>query len=203
MYNWLRDTEQYSQPNPFEGHRFKSAIPPRRTDPCTSEMWKIIQNVMSEMNDPKLEQALTIGFFTGLRPSECYRVKASDFDHDHLELRVRVTKTGVQERIIKIPQLLSNWAQRRTEWHTLHPNTIANKVAALKKRHPALRFFSSESLRYAFHSRAMDAGADVRDVARHQGHSPVVALKHYDRFQKPLDVERFGDILGTDALEAR
>ncbi|MFH1539465.1 MAG: tyrosine-type recombinase/integrase [bacterium] len=178
LYNWLKKYGYWEGSNPFENHEIRATKTGLYMKPSINpDEWHLIQNLVD--GNSILEQAITLAYYTGLRPSEVYRIRREDFDHSQLTLKVRVVKTGVSTRYIAIPRILSQWVLNREAWHKLNENTVTHRVNALNKKHVSLSGFCMASFRKNFVSMMAVAEASDDAVRIHIGHRPLGPLKHY------------------------
>ena len=180
MFNWLIREARYDGHNPFENHEWKAK---NQTEyevkpTITNEEWSLIRNLC---DDPYLEQAMALAYHTGLRPSEIYRIRPDDIDHEQMTLTVRVRKTGTHIRLISIPAALSSWALNH-KWRDLKESTVQHRIIGLKGKHPALSTLCMGSFRKNFAAVMEMAGADHETIDAHQGRfQSSVIKKHYLR----------------------
>lgn len=161
--------------------RARSLLKPSRlSSVVTHEQFRLLLN---NTTSPQLKQSLFIAFFTGLRPSEVFRVLAEDFDHENLILRVKVEKTRKQPftRLIAIPRPLSVWIMNNGAI-SVNEHSVANALVKAVKRDTRLEGIRMESFRRNFASVMEKAGVSHEFIDGHQGrHQSSVITKHYLR----------------------
>lgn len=180
LFNWLKKQELYTGSNVFAGHEWeaKKEAPEPKSYISTQE-WELIRKLIK--NDPIAEQAVTVAYFTGLRPSEALRVRPEDFDHAALTLNVRETKTRKGFRLIAIPRALSAWAMNH-DCQTLSMSIAQHRMVTLKKEHPALASLTLATFRKSYAAVMEEAGATHEQIDAHQGrYQSSVIAKHYLR----------------------
>lgn len=126
LYNWMAKQGEWTGQNPFEHHEWKAEkVGTYIKSTISPEEWMLIKRLAE--SQPILLQAITLGYYTGLRPTEIYRIGPESFDHENLILTVKVKKTGSYERLIAIPQCLSTWAIN-WEWKDANEKNIQNRI---------------------------------------------------------------------------
>jgi len=182
LFNWLKKQGVWQGENPFEGHEWIPAKPGLFIKSTISpEEWQLIQNLTEPL--PKLRQVLTLAYFTGLRPTEIFRIRPEDFNHEGLMLTVKVKKTGNYNRLIAIPSALSTWVLN-WEWQDAHEKNAQNYLCRIRKGHQPLYGLTMESFRRNYISVMEIAGCSLDYVDAHQGrYQNSVSKHHYLRDQ--------------------
>lgn len=188
MYNWLKREGEWSGDNPFanhewnaegEGYFIKSTISPQE--------WVLINELAK---NKALIQAMTIAYYTGIRPTEVYAIVPYDFNHDELTLWVypakRKTMKHIRQRkprLIAIPQALSTWAINWKHWRHITSLNIMNRIQENRGDGlPSLAGLKMETFRRNFISMMEMAGCPIESVDAHQGrYQNSVAKMHYLR----------------------
>jgi integrase len=169
----------YDGLNPFAGHEWKAKGGERHI--CSIVDSKTFETLLSATTSPQIHQAVILAYHTGLRPSEVYRIRAEDFNHEKLMLRVRATKTGPKTRYIAIPRKLSNWVLNNS-LIAMCGHTIENRIGVLKRDKPELAGVCMETFRRNFAAMMEQAGATGNAIDAHQGRTDgSVREKHYLR----------------------
>jgi integrase len=182
MFNWLIKEELWEGNNPFANHSWTAkGMENEVKATIDADEWKLIRNLVAE--DKMLEQAVTIAYYTGIRPSEVYRVQPEDFDPVNLTMVVHVTKTKKQvySRYIAVPQCLMDWVnEHEQDWAELNEFTMQHRVIKHLKSHPALSDICMASFRKNYADTMEAAGADHEYIDAHQGrYQNTTLLKHY------------------------
>lgn len=181
MFNWLIREEMWSGSNPFAQHQWRGTDNEINVKPIISDdEWFLIRSLCP---DSYIEQAVTLAFYTGLRPSEVYRVRSEDFNHDELMLTVHVEKTRgrPRDRMIAIPRCLSTWALNH-DWREICESTTQSKIGTLRRKHPSLTNLCMASFRKNFAAMMDEADVSHEVIDAHQGrHQNSVLKKHYLR----------------------
>jgi integrase/recombinase XerD len=142
--------------------------------------------------NPKHRLLLATIYSAGLRVSEAVRLRVSDVDRDRMTLRVEQGK-GKKDRVVPLSRRLVD--QMETHWRTepprlwLFPNrfgtrpidlTVAQKVFMLAKlRARIAKRGGIHSLRHAFATHLIEAGAEIPIVQRLLGHRSVSTTMRY------------------------
>ena len=151
-----------------------------------------VARVIEAPPNPKHRLLLATIYSAGLRVSEAVRLKIGDVDRDRMTLRVEQGK-GMKDRVVPlsrrlVDQMESHWQTEPTQlW--LFPNrlgtrpidiTAAQKVfIAAKLRARIAKRGGIHSLRHAFATHLIEAGAEIPIVQRLLGHRSVSTTMRY------------------------
>lgn len=142
--------------------------------------------------NPKHRLLLATIYSAGLRVSEAVRLKVGDVDRDRMTLRVEQGK-GKKDRVVPLSRKLverieAHWKSEPPGlW--LFPNrlgnrpidiTVAQKVFGMAKlRARIVKQGGIHSLRHAYATHLIEAGAEIPTVQRLLGHSTVATTMRY------------------------
>lgn len=142
--------------------------------------------------NPKHRLLLATVYAAGLRVSEGVRLRVADIDRNRMTLRVEQGK-GRKDRVVPLSRRLL--AQMEAYWQSepprrwLFPNrtgrcpvhiTVAQKVFMMAKLRTGItKRGGIHSLRHAFATHLIEAGADVPTVQRLLGHRSVSTTMRY------------------------
>ena len=194
MVNWLVIEERYEGSNPFIKHEWCAAGDGFYIKPTIT--MDEFQQVLAITDSRQLTQCLMIGYYTGQRPTEIYRVTGKDFDHDELTLKIIPSKrTGKKAdmfkngKLIAIPKVLSDWIKVNGVV-PVHGKTIENllwqrkvKMLEADPAHPTFLGLCMGTFRKNVSDMMTNAGVDFNYIDLHQGRfsKGSVLKQHYLR----------------------
>lgn len=156
-----------------------------------------IQNIISQLQNPKHKLIISLAYGSGLRISEVANLKVQDIDFDGLSIHIKSGK-GKKDRITIFPKRLVSSMQeliihKQSDDFVFESNcggrlttTSLQKVFqnALKKskiKKPA----TFHSLRHSFATHLLENGTDVRYVQELLGHANIRTTQIYTQVTNP------------------
>ena len=152
------------------------------------EVWRLLDACVC----PRHRLLLTTTYAAGLRVSEVVALKVADIDPDRMTIRVELGKGGKDRYVPLADRLL---VELRRYWtlvppaHWLFPNrqgtrpidiTAAQKIFMLAKLRAGIRKQGGiHSLRHAYATHRLEAGADLPTVQRLLGHQHLSTTMRY------------------------
>lgn len=132
-------------------------------------------------------------YAAGLRVSEVAALKVSDIDSGRMMLRVEQGKGAKDRYTLLSPKLLGElrryWAayrpktwlfpKTRTPEHPMNPEQAQKMYYAAKSRAGIAKHGGIHSLRHAFATHLLEAGADVHTIQRLMGHRSISTTTRY------------------------
>jgi integrase/recombinase XerD len=194
----VRHAVEFEVPVPKQGVRLPEVL-------SREEVARLIE----APKNPKHRLLLATVYSAGLRVSEAARLKVGDLDRDRMTVRIEQGK-GKKGRVVPLSRRLVE--QFEEYWRTepprlwIFPNrygkrpvdiTVAQKVFTLAKVQTGItKRGGIHSLRHAFATHLIEAGADVPTVQRLLGHRSVSTTMRYfhlsqarlSKLQSPLDL---------------
>lgn len=173
-----------------------------------------VRRFLEALPTPKYRAIAFVLYSTGLRVSECARLKVADVDGSRRVIHVRQGKGRKDRYVMLSPVLLEVLRQyfrveRPHDW--LFPSghrrdrhvtvrTIQRQVAAAARRAGIGKHVTPHMLRHSFATHLMEAGTDLRFIQELLGHArpgttaiyTKVARRHVRDVQSPVD-RLFGD----------
>jgi site-specific recombinase XerD len=152
-----------------------------------------IARLLESPPNPKHRLLLAAIYSAGLRVGEAVRLRVSDIDRSRMTLRIEQGK-GRKDRVVPlsrrlVKQIESYWREYPPRHPWLFPNrygtrpidvTMAQKVFMMAKLRTGIsRRGGIHSLRHAFATHLIEAGADVPTVQRILGHRSVATTMRY------------------------
>jgi len=188
VLNWAAAPEQqYIIRNPIVG-----ITKPKRDDsiimpPSATEIEKLIA-----VSPERLKRALTISYYTGLRPgrSELLGLTFDDIDFDAGVILIRsAKKMGPRSRLVPLhddfKHVLKDWKEKSKSTYIItyrgKPIKSIKKAFTTAKRKAGItRRLRPYDMRHAFATRTLDAGGDMKAASQILGHSrPDTTMRIY------------------------
>lgn len=178
--------------------------------PSTNEVGALLRHAADH-----LKRALTISYFTGLRPgaAELYRLTWDDVDMDAGEVFVTSAKKGgLRSRRVPIHP---GFLEKLKVWHAADRGrgplvhyrgkpvtTIKTAFAAAKRRAGITRRIRPYDLRHAFATAILAGGGDLKSTSELLGHSrPDTTTRVYQHTSAALHRDTIGRLPDPDAFE--
>jgi integrase len=144
-----------------------------------------------EAEFPQHLSFVLIAGWLGCRPSECQRLRWSDFDWDHgfLHVRAEVAMKKAQERWVPVPPELGAWLKRlsKVKAHHLASAGLACRknarawVSAHLRKKAVLENWPQDVLRHSYITYRLQVLKNIDAVAEEAGNSPREIRDSYKR----------------------
>lgn len=98
-------------PDPLSGLRIDRRDHDDEDDVEPPTLEEVGTALRAAAHDRRLQVAIALEAFVGLRPSECFRADAGDLDEDLVDVGKRVRKNRASRRTLPLPPTLARWCR--------------------------------------------------------------------------------------------
>lgn len=153
----------------------------------TEEEAQILYHAVQQSDNPMLQYIIPMLIMTGARKREVLNAQWTEFDMDHKQWRVSVTKAG-KPRYIPLSdgvlQMLATMPHDDSPWIFPNPKTQKPYVSIFQawntaRKHAGLADVRMHDLRHSFASFLVNAGRSLYEVQKILGHTQIKTTQRY------------------------
>ena len=153
----------------------------------TEEEAQTLYHAVQQSDNPMLQYIIPMLIMTGARKREVLNAQWTEFDMDHKQWRVSVTKAG-KPRYIPLSdgvlQMLATMPHDDSPWIFPNPKTQKPYVSIFQawntaRKHAGLADVRMHDLRHSFASFLVNAGRSLYEVQKILGHTQIKTTQRY------------------------